>query len=102
MRNPKWLGVFASLMLASPMALAQGAGEKIYGSQLMTQEERNEFRDRMGNAQTAEERERIRSEHHAEMQERARERGVTLPDMPPARGMGQGPRGMGQGQGRGR
>lgn len=74
---------------------------EIYGYQLMTRQERNEYRTRMRNAKTAEERERIRAEHHEQMQARAEERGVTLPDMPPA---GRGPDsgyggGMGPGSG---
>ncbi|MBI1423083.1 MAG: hypothetical protein GC149_06430 [Gammaproteobacteria bacterium] len=73
--------------------------DRIYGSQLMTQQERIEYRNRMRTATTAEERLRIRNEHHKLMQERARERGVSLPDMPPARGMGGG---MGPGGGGGR
>jgi hypothetical protein len=60
--------------------------ERIYGSQLMTQKERNAYRARMRAAKTVEEREKIRNEHHALMQQRAKERGVTLPDMPPAGG----------------
>jgi hypothetical protein len=70
----------------------------IYGSQLMTQQERNEYRARMQNAQTEQERERIRAEHHERMQARAKERGVTLPDKPPA---GRGPAGPGGGTGTG-
>lgn len=73
---------------------AQTANMPIYGSQLMTDKERTEFRARMWAAQSNEERERIRAEHHAEMQKRAQERGMTLPEMPPA-GMGRG--GMGAG-----
>lgn len=70
----------------------------VYGWQLMTPAERDQFHLRMRNANTWEERERIRSEHHNEMQVRAREQGVTLPTVPPARGgmgygMGSGPRG---------
>ena len=64
--------------------------ERIYGSQLMTPQERLEYRNRMRNAPSQAERERIRAEHHHEMQERARERGMTLPDMPPAAGQGGG------------
>lgn len=76
--------------------------ERIYGSQLMTQQERNEYRTRMQAAKTAEERERIRNEHHKLMQKRAKERGVTLPDEPPARGGMMGPGGgMGRGGGMG-
>jgi len=69
---------------------------QVYGSQLMTQPERVEYRARMRAAKTAEAREQVRLEHHALMQERAQERGMTLPDKPPARG-GR----MGSGSGRG-
>jgi len=55
----------------------------IYGYQLMTPEERAQYRQRIRNAKTEEERTRIRAEHHKEMQERARERGITLPSPPP-------------------
>ena len=67
--------------------------DRIYGSQLMTKQERNEFRNRMRSAKTAQEREQIRAEHHERMMVRAKERGVTLPDDPPARGGGMGPGG---------
>ncbi len=73
----------------------------IYGSQLMTPQERNEFRERMRAAKSAEERERIRQEHHEQMKARAQERGLTLPDEPPARPGGMGPGGMGPGGGGG-
>lgn len=63
---------------------------RVFGSQLMTRQERNEYRNRMRTAKTAEEREQIRAEHHERMKVRAKERGVTLPDDPPARGMGPG------------
>lgn len=81
--------------------------QRIYGSQLMTQQEQNEYRDRMRAAKTVEERERIRTEHHDRMQERAKARGVTLPDQPPAKprsstGGAMGPGGgMGPGSGGG-
>lgn len=72
--------------------------EQIYGSQMMTMEERNEYRAKMRAAKTAEEREQIRNEHHERMKERAKERGMALPDEPPARGGGMmGPGGMGPG-----
>lgn len=61
-------------------------GEQIYGSQLMTRQERIEHRNQLRAAKTLEERERIRAEHHTRMQERARERGVSLPDAPPTGG----------------
>lgn len=79
--------------------------ERIYGSQLMTPQERDEYRARLQAAKTAEERDRIRKEHHELMKKRAQERGVTLPDEPrdwndrgPGHGMGQG---MGPGGGGG-
>lgn len=83
--------------------------EPVYGSQLMTQKERIEYRNRLRAANTEQERQQIRMEHHRQMQERAREQGMVLPDEPPARGMGQGNMGqggmgggMGRGGGRGR
>jgi 1,2-phenylacetyl-CoA epoxidase catalytic subunit len=54
----------------------------------------------MKQAKTAAERDRIRNAHHADMQQRAKERGVTLPEQPRSRatkagrsGEGRGPRG---------
>ena len=67
------------------------AQEQVYGGQLMTQQERIEYRARISAAKTAEAREQIRKEHHEQMQIRAKERGVTLPDSPPAGGKGMGP-----------
>lgn len=81
------------------------SNNQIYGSQLMTRKERNEYRRRLRAAKTLKERERIRHEHHKRMQERAKARGLKLPDEPPAHGMGggMGPGGgMGSGRGGGR
>lgn len=75
--------------------------EPIYGGQLMTQQERAEYRAKMSAAETVEEQEQIRKEHHEQMKERAQARGVTLPDEPPARGGGMGPGGGGMGPGGG-
>jgi hypothetical protein len=78
--------------------------ETVYGSQLMTEQERNQYRHQMRTAKTDEERAQIRAEHHERMQARAKERGVTLPDDPPARGSGMGvgrPMGGGMGAGMG-
>ncbi|MBW2241431.1 MAG: hypothetical protein JRH01_05540 [Deltaproteobacteria bacterium] len=71
----------------------------IYGRDLMTEQERNEHRERIRNAGSEQEREQIRLEHHERMRERAKERGVELPPAPPPRGSGAG---GGQGRGRGR
>jgi hypothetical protein len=79
-------------------AVAADADETVFGSQLMTQQERNEHRLRMQSANTAAERETVRAEHHERMLERARQQGVTLPETPPAQGTG---RGMGGGRGTG-
>ncbi len=92
------------------------AEEQIYGSELMTKQERMEHSTKMQNMKTKEERERYRMEHHKAMQERAKERGVTMPDSPQMRngmdgggmdggsggGMGGGSGGGGGGGGGGR
>jgi hypothetical protein len=75
--------------------------EQIYGSQLMTAEERTEYRNKMRAAKTQADKDRIRSEHHTAMQARAKERGVTLPDKPQAKGKGAGGAGLGAGKGAG-
>lgn len=76
--------------------------DQVYGSQLMTPQERSEYSNRMRAAKTEQEREQIRKEHHEQMKVRANEKGVTLPDQPPARGGGMGPgKGMGPGMGPG-
>jgi len=95
----------ASLLLVHGSALAQTQTrqqERIYGSQLMTEQERNAYRERMRNAHTDQERERLRREHHEQMKARAQQRGVTLPDDPPPRGgPGYGAGGTGKGPGGG-
>jgi hypothetical protein len=73
--------------------------ERIYGYEMMTPNERIEYRNRMRALKTAREREAFRLEHHKQMQARAKAQGKTLPDMPPA-GMGPGS-GMGPGMGPG-
>ncbi len=94
------LGAVAVLAAASPLTLradeaTEQAAQTVYGRQLMTEQEQLEQRARMRAAKTEEEREQIRAEHHERMQERAQERGLSLPDQPMARG------GMGPGAGRG-
>lgn len=105
------LPLLAGVATISPLALAEEPvqqqdrtrtqeqdRQQIYGSQLMTQQERAAYRARMRAAKTQEEREKIRAEHHEQMKVRAKEKGVTLPDEPPMRGGGMGP-GMGPGGG---
>jgi len=86
---------------AAPAPTTSTAKPTIYGSQLMTAQERRDYRLRMRNATSAEEREKIRLDHHEAMKARAAERGVSLPDTPPPRGAGggMGPGGMGPGGG---
>jgi hypothetical protein len=103
--------LFALALTGSFPAMAQD--EPIYGRQLMTEQERNEYREQMQNMKTEQEREAFRSQHHEEMKKRAKERGVTLPEEPRERGgkgmgmeHGQGmdhgqKKGMGQGMGGG-
>ena len=73
----------------------------MYGWELMTVKEREEHRNIMRSLKTEEERTAYRLEHHKKMQQRAKELGVTIPDVPPERGSGTGS-GTGQGAGSGR
>ncbi|MFH1983981.1 MAG: hypothetical protein ABIL58_19250 [Pseudomonadota bacterium] len=94
------LAVVFSLFIG--FALYADQDGQIYGSQLMTQQERTEYHTKMGAAKTAQEQEQIRQEHHEQMQKRANERGATLPNETPGRGSGMGPGGGGMGQSGGR
>ncbi|MGA7180471.1 MAG: hypothetical protein WBX11_12900 [Thiobacillaceae bacterium] len=79
--------------------------DRIYGSELMTPRERHEYQMKMRSLKTQREREKLRREHHEQMKIRAKKLGKTLPDEPPARGMGAGQGrsgGMGSGAGMGR
>jgi hypothetical protein len=78
--------------------------QDIYGHSLMTPQERDAYRTQMHAAKTVQERDRIRTEHHELMKVRSKERGITLPDEPPAGhgpGSGMGPGGGGMGPGGG-
>lgn len=61
-----------------PGSASQGHDGDIFGYQLMTERERSEYRESLRSATNKEELSRIRGEHRARMQARARERGVTL------------------------
>jgi len=50
------------------------------GPEVMTQEERSAMIEKMHNAATPEERQKIVAENRAEMQKRAREKGITQPE----------------------
>lgn len=79
-------GIALSLACAMP-AIAQDE-EQVFGRQLMTQEELQEHRRTMQGLDTPEARQAYREEHHQRMLERARERGVTLPEEPGMQGKG--------------
>lgn len=57
--------------------MSGGAGHGA-GQQLMTPEERTALREKMRNAKSPEERQQIAAANRAEMQKRAKEKGVTL------------------------
>jgi hypothetical protein len=80
------LGAFTVIPLA---ALAQGgpgpgpgarrwSRERLYGSPLMTLEERQAHQRKMWEAKTPEERQKIRDEHRKLMTERAKQRNYTI------------------------
>jgi len=58
----------------------RGGQPRLYGAELMTPEERDAYIEKMRSAKTQEERRKLRDEHRAEMQKRAKEKGVTLPE----------------------
>ena len=82
-------------------AKARPQAEKVYGSQLMTAQERSEYRAKMRGLKTTEERDALRAEHHKLMQERATSQGKALPTEVPPVGAGQGGMGAGGGMGQG-
>lgn len=51
---------------------------RIYGHELMSAQERQDYRERLRAARTAEERRRLMEEHREAMLKRAQERGLTL------------------------
>lgn len=96
----------ASGALAQDPQNAQEGKTPIMGTQLMTEEERDQYRIAMRGLKTEEERAAMRARHHVDMLERAREQGVELSDLPGPGGgrKGAGPRGKGRaerGEGRG-
>ena len=98
--------IFSIFTLGINTTLAE---EQVYGWELMSAQERQQHQEKMRSFKTEQERERYRLEHHQQMLERAKQRGVTLPDSPPherqqnrdrdSMGPGQGP-GAGMGGGK--
>jgi len=60
--------------------MSGGAAGHGAGPELMTQEERSAMIEKMHNAATPEERQKVIVENRAEMQKRAQEKGITLPE----------------------
>jgi len=92
---------FAALVAASLPALAQSAPEgkgsnpgssapstRAQVESLLTQQERDQFREKMRAAKTREERRDIEKQMHGTMEQRAKEKGITLPQS--RRGMHEG------------
>lgn len=80
--------VIAAAADPSPVQKIAATQEQVYGSQLMTLEERAEYHGAMRAAKTIEERELLRKEQHQRMDARAKSRGVTLANDPLVRGEG--------------
>ena len=100
--------IYMAMIVAMTMGLAAGSSvahadddnERVYGRELMSENERSEQRDKMRNM-SEDERAGYRAEQHERMEERAREQGKDISEMG-ERGKGQGMgRGDGSGQGRG-
>lgn len=99
----------SALMIIGLDVFAQDQAQaqvQIYGSQLMTAAERTEYQSKMRALKTDKERDAFRLDHHDKMKVRAAEKGVTLPNTPPAVGAGPKPNSglgvgtaMGAGQG---
>jgi len=60
--------------------MSGGAAGHGAGPELMTQEERSAMIEKMRNATTPEERQKVIAENRAEVQKRAQEKGITLPE----------------------
>lgn len=65
-------------------------GGAMAGQQLMTPEERVALMEKMRSAKTPEERQKLAEANHAEMQKRAKEKGITLPEHRGPMGFGPG------------
>jgi hypothetical protein len=88
------LGLPAATVIAHPGGMGAGMDPQMKGAmhakggmghgpmgqqQLLTPEERSAFQEKMRNAKTPEERQKIAEANHAEIEKRAKEKGITLP-----------------------
>jgi Spy/CpxP family protein refolding chaperone len=91
------LGLGAATVIAQPGGMAGGVGSHMPGQggmhakggmghgpmsqqQLLTPEERSAFQEKMHNAKTPEERQKIAEANRAEIEKRAKDKGITLPE----------------------
>lgn len=82
------LAVVSGFALAADQESAQPTKQtqkQVYGKELMTEQERAELHTRMRAAKTQQEREQVRKQQHERMKQRAKERGLSIPDQPPAK-----------------
>jgi hypothetical protein len=78
---------------AQGLTLQGRSGEpRMYGADLMTPQERDAYIEKLRAAKTPEERLKLRDDHRAEMQKRAKDQGLTLPE-PRGPGAAKGPGG---------
>jgi hypothetical protein len=79
------ISIAAAMVMASAAFDATGADqtvkrEIIPGSELMTPQERERYRQRIRGAKTLEQEQKVRSEHLQQVRERARLRGLRVPE----------------------
>lgn len=75
-----WITLSAAAMPAAAATTQPVKREIIPGSELMTSQERERYRQRIRAAATPQEEEKVRADHVQQMQERARVRGLQLAD----------------------
>jgi hypothetical protein len=63
---------------AATTAGAAATAGGIYGGNLMTEQERNEYRERLQSMKTEQERDAYMAQHRQEMQQRSKERNVPI------------------------
>ena len=89
------LGLPAATVIAHPGGMGAGMDPQMKGTmhakggmghgpmsqqQLLTPEERSAFQEKMRNAKTPEERQKIAEANRAEIEKRAKDKGITLPE----------------------
>lgn len=103
MNTVKLITMLSVVFVLSLQMNSSFAEETVYGWEMMNVQERNQHMETIRNLKTDKEREQYRIEHHKRMQDRAKERGMKLPEMSPdqARDRMHDGSGMGSGMGSG-